>query len=902
MPLTAGARLGPYEVVSVAGAGGMGEVYRARDTRLDRTVAIKILPPQVAGDRQFRERFDREARVISKLAHGNICALYDLGDAEGAAPGESTKFLVMEYLEGETLATRLAQGRLPVSEALGVALEIARALDHAHRHGIVHRDLKPGNVMLTKSGAKLLDFGLATAEPLGSTSEMAAAMPTMAAPLTAQGTILGTFQYMAPEQVEGRGADMRSDIFAFGAVLYEMLTGQPAFRGNSPASLLGAILKDDPVPVTDLQPGVPQPLEYLVRTCLAKDPDARVQSAHDVLLQLQGMAAGSGARTAAPAVPESRRYRGPAIALAMAVIGAAVGGTTMWWLKPAAAAARPVVRWQHLLPLNHVFINTARHVLALSPDGSSLAYLANRQLYLRPLDKLEAQPLLGSVDNLSPTEPVFSPDGKSIAYFVGNASGGVELRKIAIAGGTPVRLGSVDGWPWGASWRGNQILFGQNSPAGVFGIRSIPDTGGEPRTLVSVNGATERAAQPVLLDDGRHLLFSVPSPSVAGRELATAEGPIVVQAIGSSERKVLVENGLQPRVVGARYLVYMHEGTLFAAPFNAQRLEVTGEAIPLLQGLAHSGNSAAGQFAIADNGLIAYIPRTSLTTARQLVIVDRLGSERVMAAPDSTYQQVRLSPDGRRLALSSSGHIWTWTFATDTLSQVTSDTAAHWNPAWMGNTHIVYDTTDSAGTRIMRRAADGSGAEEVVLGAPAGYPNMVTPDGKQLVYHPAARVAMIAPVAPGGEPRRLLPDVQAQVSDVELSPDGRWIAYESNESGRFEVYVRPFPNVTGSRSQISSDGGQHPLWSRDGRELFFIAADGMMMAVPVQFGPTFTAGRPTGLFQAGKYFVNVARDYDVTPDGKAFILVRPSNSGERQSIVVVTDWFEEIRAKMRAAR
>ena len=473
--------------------------------------------------------------------------------------------------------------------------------------------------------------------------------------------------------------------------------------------------------------------------------------------------------------------------------------------------------------------------------------------------------------------------------------------------GRPVPLGTFTGGVYGATWRGDQILFGQNNDE-VFGIRAIAESGGTIRTLVSVDGARERAVQPDLLDDGQHVIFSVAPASALNRPTESGEGPIVVQAIGGTDRQVLVPMGLHPRVLPTGHLTYVHNGTLFAVAFDVATRTVSGDTMPLVEGIPFSSASAVAQFAVSQTGSLIYGHGVPTTTSFELISVDRSGLDQPLPlpVPVSRYQQPRLSPDKRRLVVSASGQISMWTFATETLMRVTTnETQGHFNPAWMGNSHVVYDAADTGGgggRRIVRRSADGAGSEDVIVPAPAGYPDAVAPDGSAVIFHPASRVAMLVPLRPRGEARPLLPDLKGQVSDVEFSPDGRWIAFESDESGRFEVYVRPFPDVNARRFLISANGGQHPLWSRDGRELFYIAADGMMMAVPIELRPTFSHQRPAGLFPAAHYFVNVARNYDLRPDGTGFIMVKSRSASARQSIVVVTNWFEEIRTKMSAGR
>ena len=892
----------------------MGEVYKARDTRLDRTVAIKVLPAHLADDAEFRERFEQEAKSISQLAHPNICTLHDIGQVA------DVHFLVLEFLEGETLADRLARGPLPVTTALRIASEIASALNQAHRLGIVHRDLKPGNVFLSSRGpgstrsqptavagtgrgrhadehliAKLLDFGLAkVAAPAAVSNNAVTAAVTAAGPLTARGTILGTMQYMSPEQIEGADADARTDIFAFGAVLFEMLTGRKAFQGKSETSLLAAILNEDPPTLNEIQNAVPPALDYLVRACLAKDPDARVQTAHDIWLQLKWIAEGGSGTGMAVTPDRSRPRRERAIWAAVLIAVATLAATAAWRLKPSTMVPRVVARFQYPLPETQTFTGFGRHVVAISPDGTKLVYVANRQLYLRELNRLESEPIRGTLEApAAPLEPVFSPDGQSVAYFT-TVSGGMVVKRVPIAGGTPIILGRVSGGPLGVTWRNHTIAFGR----GAAGIEALPDTGGEARTIASVDAKTERAVQPELLDGGQYVVFAVPTPLDTGRESATGEGPIVVQPLAGGARKVLVPVGANPRVLSSGQLVYLHDRTIFGIPFDARRVEVTGDPVALVENVTQTGASSAGQFGVSQTGSLVYVTAGSMDPQRSLVWVDRQGQEQTLPAAANSYQQPRISPDGGRFVVSDSANIWIWSFASETLMRLTNDAAVHYNPAWTPDgRRVVYDSNDGRGTQILRKAADGTGAAEVVAPAPAGFPEIVSPDEKYLVYHVGQRISMLLPMNPRGPARRLLPDVKGQVSDAEISPNGRWIAYESDESGRFDIYVRPFPDVDTGRWQISSSGGTHPLWSRSGRELFFIAGDGMMTSVPIRPGSAFAHERPVGLFPAGQYYVNVARNYDVSSDGKRFLFVKTS-TGTRQSIIVVSHWIDEVRARM----
>ena len=562
MSLAPGLRLGPYEIVSPVGAGGMGEVYRARDTRLDRTVAIKVLPPQVAGDAEFRERFEREARAVSQLNHPHICTLHDVGRED------ATDFLVLEYLEGETLADRLRKRPLNVDQAIAYAIQIAAALDAAHRRGILHRDLKPGNVMVTAAGVKLLDFGLAktTAATAGGGSAHGTSLSvpvTMTTPLTSQGTILGTFQYLAPEVIEGEAADARADIWAFGCVLYEMLTGTRPFAGKTQASLLGAILKDDPHSVSAAQPLVPPALERIVRTCLAKDPAQRVQSAHDLLLNLQWIAEGGSAAGVPAPILARRRSRERSIWIAAAVAAAVLGTLAGWLAKPAPTRTNPIRRFVHTLPADQQLTRTGRHTVAIAPDGSFFIYVANQQLYVRRMNQLEAQPIKGTQED--PVEPVISPDGQWVAYCVPAAQGlsatgqpGATLKKIPVTGGAAIVLATV-GFPFGASWHGDTIVIGQ----GQGGIVTVPHGGGTPTNVVKESGE-EVASMPLLVDDGRTAVFTL-----ARRSLATwNDADIVAQSLQTGKRTVIVTGGHDARVVPGGLLTYMRDATLFAGRFD----------------------------------------------------------------------------------------------------------------------------------------------------------------------------------------------------------------------------------------------------------------------------------------------------------------------------------------------
>jgi eukaryotic-like serine/threonine-protein kinase len=899
--LVPGTRLGAYEILSPIGAGGMGEVYRARDTRLDRTVAIKILPAVLAADPQFRERFDREARAISQLTHPHICTVHDVGEHD------RTAFLVMEHLEGETLAERLTRGPLQIDQALHNAIEIAAAIEAAHRHGIVHRDLKPANIMLTKSGVKLLDFGLAKAGTAALASGAVATELQTAAPLTAQGTILGTSQYMAPEQLQGREADARADIWAFGCVLYEMIAGRPAFDGKTQISVIGAILEREPAPVTEIQPKTPPVLVSVIRTCLAKDPVDRFQNAHDLRLQLQWvLESGPAGGPVQPAVRRNTRrlYFGWAASVIVAI--AITAAVIKWWGEPAANVAPLIGRFAYVLPEGQAFTRGGRHLMALSPDGTRLAYVANQQLYLRDMNALEAQPIRGT--NEDPAEPVFSPDGAWIAYFA-SGTGGVILKKVPITGGPPVTLAKLPDLPFGASWRAGMILFGMNVK-GASGIHAVAEGGGTPRMLAAVDFSKERAGQPRLLDDGKHLLFVV---APAGR----SDQQIVVQPITGGERKVVVDGATDPQVLSTGHLVYFQNGNLVAARFDTQRLTGSGEPVVVAERVGDATfNSFAGQYAVAANGHLAFQPAQD-DTVRRLLWVDRQGREVPLGGRPRAYIYARFSPDGTKIAVASEDEerdIWVFDISKETLTRVTFGPADDRHPIWSPDgRQLLFRSggdpwlTNDAGD-IFRTAVDGTGTPEAItVNLTGGAPQFVAPDGRSLVFRrmmPTGFDLYQLPLDRRGEPRPVLADPKYHEWNAVLSPDGRWLAYQSDESGRSEIYVRPFPKTDSGRWQISSDGGGLPLWARSGRELFYVTSGDRLVSVATDSTPEFSFSSPQALFDMAPYMLapgrTISRPFDISPDGRRFVMSRSiqRETSSRPSMVIVLNWLEELKSRV----
>ncbi len=723
--LGARTKLGPYEIVAPLGAGGMGEVYRARDTRLNRTVAIKVLPVHLADRPELRERFEREARSIASLNHPHICTLYDVGREGG------TDYLVMEYLEGETLAARLAKGPLPLDQVLQYATEIADALDKAHRKGVTHRDLKPGNIMLTKSGTKLLDFGLAKLQ-----QEMApgharlSQVPTMSDPLTAQGTILGTLQYMAPEQLEGKEADARTDIFAFGVVVYEMATGKKAFEGKSQASLIAKILETDPAPISSLQPMTPPALERVVKKCLAKEPDDRWQSARDLHDELEWIAEGGSAISSQPSVSatgiRALGRRPLMLGICVALVAALIGGVAVWFTKPAPPPPdKPLTRLS--VDLGPEAMTGLNLTVAISPDGRRLVFPAHgpdgRQLLAtRLLDQSEPTLLPGTEGG---SVPFFSPDSQWIGYFAG-----AQLKKISVQGGTPIALDTL-GNPTatGASWGGDGNII---AAAGVLvPLSRFPAAGGAPQPVTRLGPGEIAHRWPQVLPDGNAVLFTA-SPSAPAWDNASIE----VFSPKTGQAKVLERGGYYGRYLPNGYLVYLHQGTLFGVKFDPVRLEVTGAPVPLLDDVAANPSTGGGQFDFSATGTFVYAAGKSAAQEWQVVWLDGSGKMQPLLSTPGVYGPPRLSPDGRKLAFLGAGtDIYVYDLERDTTTRLTFTGHADL-PIWTPDgKHLVFQSVANDFSIYWIRS-DGSGDPQLLLeDANPLVPWSLSPDGRHLAYH-----------------------------------------------------------------------------------------------------------------------------------------------------------------------
>jgi Tol biopolymer transport system component len=885
MPLTAGTRLGPYEILAPIGAGGMGEVYRARDTRLDRSVAIKVLPQHLSEDPEVRARFEREARAVSQLNHPHICTLHDIGREGG------TDFLVLEHVEGETLAARLERGALPVPELLRIGAEIADALEKAHRAGIVHRDLKPGNIMLTKSGAKLLDFGLARATGLSSKVSDLSSSPTVSHPLTAEGTILGTFHYMAPEQLEGREADARTDVWALGCVLYEMASGRRPFEGRSQASLIAAILEKDPEPIADRLPLVPPALDRLVQACLAKDPDERLQTAHDVRLQLRWIAEG-GSRAGVPAPVAARRRSREGLAWSLAALAAVAAVTlaVLALLRP--APARRVVRFEIEAPPGTRNLQWPR----LSPDGRRLAFIAQDtsssvRVWIRSLDGLTAVPLAGTD---GATRPFWSPDGQWLAFLLGG-----KVRRVPVGGGPAVAIGDAPGGADG-TWSSRGLIAFDGNPGDS--IRSIPASGGAVRPLSGMDrkALDSQHGWPFFLPDGRRFLY-VSYPSAGLRN-----GRIRFARVGSFETRDLGSVDGRVEYAPEGYLVFPRENTLMAQPFDARSGRTTGDAVAIAEDVALGAGN--GDFSVSHNGVLVYRTQRSGEMTR-LAWMSRDGRLLGDAAPPGAYTEVALSPDGRRVALvvedpqRGTGDLWVRDLDRGVTSRLTFDEQEDINPVWSPDGERIAFASDRDGAfRTFVRLASGVGSEDT-LGAspdPATGPTDWSRDGRSVVLRRRRTESLwdiLLLPSDGGAP----PTVFLQTPFGEqmgcLSPDGRWMAYMSDESGRSQIYVRP-ASGSGGKWQVSVDGGAFPQWSRGGRELFFVAADQTLMAAPVAPGDAFVSGTPARLFRLPPLEVRYGGyRYAVAPDGQRVLVTLPIAADRPARFTVVENWTAELEKR-----
>ncbi|MBZ5718916.1 MAG: protein kinase [Acidobacteriia bacterium] len=889
MSLTSGTRLGPYEIVSPIGAGGMGEVYRARDTRLNRTVAIKVLPAKICADPDSRQRFEREARAISALQHPHICTLHDIGQQDGM------DYLVLEFVEGETLEARLSRGPLPVEQVLRYSGEIAGALDKAHRQGIVHRDLKPGNIMLTKSGAKLLDFGLAKLQVDSAALSSALTEVTVAdEKLTAKGMLVGTFQYMAPEQLEAKEADARSDIFALGAVIYEMATGRAAFAGKSRASLIAAILAAEPPAISTVQPMTPPALDRVVKRCLAKDPDERWQNAGDLAAELKWIAeGGSQASVAAPVtvtVPAKKPSWLPWAATAAFAALALVA--MILYLRIASTAPSSI---QAYLPppdnTSYFFNGDSAGFPVISPQGDRVAFVAAddkgaRLLWVRSLSDGSARSLVGTD---SASLPFWSPDGKSLGYFAGG-----KVRRILVAGGAPVDVADGEN-PRGGSWGADDIII--FTPATQTAIFSVPASGGTPKQVTSLDRTRHTTHRwPYFLPDGKHFLYLAASHTKPHADL----DEIYVASVDGKENRRLA-NVTSNAVAVPGYLLFLQGTALMAQPFDVSSATLKGDPVAVAQNVHFEDGNWHGVFDCSQDGTLLYQGAAG-AQGSQLLWYGRDGRILGKLGEMESYLDVRLSPDGHKLAATlgdPSSNLWVYDLDRGVRTRYTFGGTSDRSPTWSpdGSRILFSRSLTSSGSDLYVVSANSAGSEKVLFSSPnLKRPTDWSPDGKHLLVTESALgfgVSLLDATA-GTKLEPFLPQ-RLNTDDGQFSPDGKWVAYFSQESGRTEVFVTQFPGPRG-KWQISSNGGLYPRWRRDGKAIFYWAADHTLMEAEVEtkdgelqvrkLTPLFKAVMPVSPFGSPTY--------DVTPDGQRFIVITAPSTGE-QPLTLVTNWAVRVK-------
>jgi eukaryotic-like serine/threonine-protein kinase len=893
MALAAGTKLGPYEILALLGAGGMGEVYRARDTRLDRTVAVKVLASHLSSSPELKQRMEREARAISSLNHPNICHLYDIGSQDG------TDYLVMELLEGETLAERLRKGAMPLNEIFKVGIAVADALAFAHRQGIVHRDLKPGNIMLTQGGAKLMDFGLA--KPLASrtaasgsgaapsfTAVATLSGPSPLTPLTTAGSVVGTIQYMSPEQIEGKEADARSDIFAFGGVLYEMLTGKRAFQGKSHLSTASAILEKEPDPISAIQPLAPKALGHTVETCLAKNPEERFQNAQDLKLQLLWLA---GAGAEGPPASSTQIARSPMrVWAAWTVAALAVMASVLFWVLRDTGSKPAVGRFSISTPANTWLDTETGLALAISPDGQRLAYAvrsadsASSKLYLRRMDEFEGTPVAGTEDA---NMPFFSPDGQWVGFVT--TSG---IKKVPVEGGAVVELTSVAYGVEGATWGTDGYVYFSRAWAG---LSRVLQNGGKLETVTLPDPARQEQAHrwPEMLPDGDSILFSVM------KNFGANDAETAVFSIKTRTWRTVLPNASNAHYLPTGQLVYVHAGTLMAVPFDLKSLGVTETPAQVLHGVLTNQDDGYGSLAVSRSGNLVYVSgpeRTDRGSTTRLVWVSRDGKESPASPTVGGYEDMSISPDGKMAAFTIPAdpvwNIWILDLERGNLNRLTFN-GDNRDPLWSPDRrHVAYTSFRDGHFGIYWSAADGSSPEQRLTNNQfEPFATAFTPDGKKLIFNQYATAENVNTweVTVTGDATPVPLKGLGDGGPLDISPDGHWVAYESAETGRVEVYVQPYPGP-GGKWQVSSGGGYRPRWSPDGKEIFYRSGDAMMAAA-VETRPHFTSNTAHVLFTG--HYVHTGHDYET--DGRRFLMMKSADQKGPTSMQVVLNWTRELK-------
>ena len=908
--LAAGLRVGSYEVVAPLGAGAMGEVYSARDTKLNRIVALKVLPERFALDPDRSARFKREAQLLATLNHPSIGAIYGLEESNpSTGSGAAVQALVLELVDGPTLADRIAFGPMSLEESLTIARQIAEALEAAHEKGIIHRDLKPANIKVAHSGmVKVLDFGLAKVWDGAPQSDFSASAKLTATDL-GERAVMGTPAYMSPEQARGQSLDRRTDIWSFGCVLYEMLTGRAAFDADTISDTLAAILEHEP-DSTLLPADTPLPIRRLLRRCLEKDRKRRLDSASAARLEIDDAIASPATETLVRAATPSRRVTPAAVAT---LVGITAVAALVAWIQIRPAPAVPVVPARFAiasapgLPLN---VSGLDRDLALSPDGRRLVYraggsnTAGSPLIVRAIDQLDARPV---ADVSNAYGPFFSPDSRWIGFFENE-----ELKKVSIDGGPVITLCRFSGSPLGASWGDdNTITFATNAPSN--GLWHVSADGGEPTMLTAADPAQHEGTYsfPSVLPLGRGVLFTIATASQADRSIAVLD-------LKTGQRRTLIRGGSDAQYVESGHLIFAAAGALRAVRFDPARLEVLGDPVTVVDQMMMKP-TGAGNYAVSRAGTLAYISAglSEQASPRALVWVDRKGHEEPIGAPLRAYGTPRLSPDGTRVAAEIYGQsngqstdLWIWEFARETLRRLTFDASGNGMSVWTPDgREIIFESRSTGTVSVYKQAADGSGTiERVSTTAIPQWPTSITPDGTWVAgfdLPPKAKVANVVflPLTGAGVTTSELGEARFPGAMAAFSPNGRYIAYHSEESGRSEIYVRPFPRVDNGRWQVSTAGGTRPVWARSGRELFYLDAANALTTVPVDMsGPTITIGSPTKLFDTKYAEPNPSRHYDVSADSQRFLMLKPSAASDADatpvSMILVEHWFEELKQRV----
>jgi serine/threonine-protein kinase len=885
MTLTSGTRIGSYEIGTLLGAGGMGEVYRSRDSKLGREVALKVLPTTLAADSDRLGRFSREAKVLAALNHPNIAAIYGLEDSG------TRHALVMELVEGPTLAERIKAGPIAIEEALPIARQICEALEYAHERGIIHRDLKPANIKVTPEGTvKLLDFGLAKALEGELAPADVSSSPTMSRLATKAGMILGTAAYMSPEQARGKTVDRRSDIWAFGCVLFEMLTGQMAFGGETVSDVLAAVIKEQP-DWTRFSPAISTRIRVLIQRCLQKDPRQRLQAIGDARIVIEEVLAGAPdpvSPAQAAVTPPTTRWRGalPFIAGGVA-LGALVVGAIFLMARPKSAPAT-VRRLTIDMPAPTPPSSSYSPDVAISPDGTELVYSAlqdgKAQLYLRPLDQFEAKPIAGTEGG---SNPVFSPEGGWLAFIADE-----KLKKVSLAGG-PVQTLCSSGAYGGGSWTADGSIIFQGASSGLERVSA----GGECKELTKPDVSRHEVSHnvPEVLPDGDSVLFDV------NRGFSLGETSIAALSLKTGKWQTIIPSGALARYIPGGYLVYVQSDTLFAVAFDLAHLKVTGSPVPVVDVVRTNPGTGVAEFSVSGDGTLAYIPSRGTEVKRKLMLFNRDGTSQPLTENAGAYEDLDLSPDGKRIALTVEGptwNIWIYDIPRATLTRFTFENDNR-DPFWTPDgKRLIYTSFRDGKFGLYWRAADGSGPEEQLTTntnwiCAASF----SPDGKELAYYEQTPDngydIWILPLEGDRKPRGFL---RTRFNEYfpEFSPDGHWMAYESDESGRHEIYVQQYPGP-GGKWLISNEGGARPVWAHDGRTLFYHNGN-KLMRVPIDTKAGFVAGTPQQLFQVD-YFPT-GHDFDVMPDGKFVFIKEMQPQQAATQINVVLNWFEELKQKM----